>query len=63
MNKVRCHIIIVAILFISSVDATTVLQEANKGLVFLRHYIESHNGRMSDEVTDFIDSTNTFESI
>ncbi|CAF0912480.1 unnamed protein product [Adineta ricciae] len=30
------------------VDATSVLQQANKGLVSLRHYIESHNSRISD---------------
>ncbi|CAF1214104.1 unnamed protein product [Rotaria sordida] len=31
------------------VQASAVLQQANKGLVSLRHYVESHNGRISDE--------------
>lgn len=31
------------------VQAAIVLQQANKGLVALRHYVESHNGRISDE--------------
>ncbi|CAF3331691.1 unnamed protein product [Rotaria socialis] len=31
------------------VEATAVLQQANKGLVSLRHYVESHNGRITDE--------------
>ncbi|CAF3964124.1 unnamed protein product [Rotaria sp. Silwood2] len=31
------------------VQASVVLQQANKGLVSLRHYAESHNGRISDE--------------
>ncbi|UJR32075.1 hypothetical protein I4U23_019543 [Adineta vaga] len=30
------------------VDPVSVLQQANKGLVSLRHYIESHNSRISD---------------
>jgi hypothetical protein len=33
-----------------SVQASVVLQQANKGLVSLRHYVDSHNGRISDEV-------------
>ena len=33
-----------------SVDATFVLQQANKGLISLRHYVESHNSRISDRV-------------
>lgn len=32
------------------VDPAVVLQQANKGLISLRHYVESHNGRISDEV-------------
>jgi hypothetical protein len=36
-----------------SVQAVLVLQQANKGLVALRHYVESHNGRISDEVNHF----------
>ena len=36
--------------FLFSVEASVVLQQANKGLVSLRHYVESHNGRISDEV-------------
>lgn len=36
-----------------SVDPAAVLQQANKGLVSLRHYVESHNGRISDEVNYF----------
>lgn len=36
----------------SSVESTIVLQQANKGLVALRHYVESHNGRISDEVNN-----------
>ncbi len=35
-----------------SVEASVVLQQANKGLVSLRHYVESHNDRISDEVND-----------
>ena len=37
-------------LFCSRVEAMVVLQQANKGLVSLRHYVESHNGRISDDV-------------
>jgi hypothetical protein len=36
------------------VEALVVLQQANKGLVSLRHYVESHNGRISDEVNDYL---------
>ncbi len=39
-----------------SVQASVVLQQANKGLVSLRHYVESHNGRISDEVNHFYSS-------
>ncbi|CAF1239746.1 unnamed protein product [Adineta steineri] len=31
------------------VDATLVLQQANKGLISLRHYVESHNSRIADQ--------------
>ena len=40
-------------MFIFSVETSVVLQQANKGLVSLRHYVESHNGRISDEVNHF----------
>ncbi len=40
--------------FALSVEALVVLQQANKGLVSLRHYVESHNGRISDEVNHYL---------
>jgi hypothetical protein len=41
------------------VEAAAILQQANRGLVSLRHYVESHNGRIADEVNHFYSLINS----